>query len=111
MVFPQAKDKFVIGRENDADMKIRSPNCSRRQARICWQREKEGDGFQWVILDGEEGRSSLNGTWMNLRTISEVKYGMSSKLMPIEHGAVFKFGETNATVRAKFLMDEAYCFS
>lgn len=102
------KEKFIIGRELDADIKIRSLECSRKQARICWM--KKGESYEWVILDGEENTHSANGTWLNLRTLTEKKYGMASKKCTIQNGSVFRFGGIIATVMRSYHFDVTNLF-
>ena len=54
------RQTFRIGRSNNCDIKLNDSTISRVQCRIEFMQDR------WVMLDGNEGKLSVNGTWLSV---------------------------------------------
>ena len=52
--------RFTIGRSQSCDININENTISRIQCRIIFHHKK------WVLLDGSEGKPTVNGTWLSI---------------------------------------------
>lgn len=88
LILPHEKINFIVGRDNDADVRVASVHCSRNHCAINYSNQTH----KWTIIDGFRGKSSLAGTWNSLQTIKERKEKIKSKPVPITDGSLFKLG-------------------
>ena len=100
LIFPHTQDLFTFGRCYDVDFPLLSSTCSLKHARILW--ECINDERCWTIYDGTPEKGTSNGTWINLRSLTEIKYEMSSRPVVVQNKSVFRFGDISAT----FLIDK-----
>ena len=77
---------FLIGRSNNCDIKLNDSTISRVQCRVVFMKDR------WVMLDGSEGKTSVNGTWLSIckrdRRIRE-----ESLPFPVSNGMQLKISE------------------
>lgn len=77
---------FMIGRSNNCDIKLNDSTISRVQCRVIFTKDR------WVMLDGNEGKLSVNGTWLSMckrdRRVRE-----ESLPFPVENGMQVKISE------------------
>lgn len=64
LVASEFKRTFKIGRASSSDIPILCATISREQCRIIFKNNS------WYILDGQENRESLNGTWRQFDSCS-----------------------------------------
>lgn len=76
-VFLNKNTKILIGRHESNDIVVEEGEISRRHCSI------EYTGSDWVINDGVNGRTSINGIWRDLRTIDEAACKKSSALVKL----------------------------
>lgn len=73
--FKPDTDVIKIGRSNNCDVAIEDAVLSKFQAHIYFNHERDC----WVLVDGFNGKSSLNGTWLYLNDDFEIYNGMTFK--------------------------------
>ena len=77
---------FLIGRSNNCDIKLNDSTISRVQCRVIFSKDR------WVMLDGVEGKSSVNGTWLSVCK-RDRKAREESLPFPITNGMQIKISE------------------
>ena len=77
---------FLIGRSNNCDIKLNDSTISRVQCRVVFSKDR------WVMMDGIEGKPSVNGTWLSVckrdRRVRE-----ESLPFPVTNGMQVKISE------------------
>lgn len=89
---PEAKGEFMfdveqmekctrrlkVGRGKDCDIRVRDKTISKVQFHIIVEK-KAASAFEWVLVDGLDGRPSTNGTWVYINKDTLMHDGMIIK--------------------------------
>jgi len=78
---------FLIGRSNTCDVKLNDSTISRTQCRIVYAGEK------WMLMDGQENKPSVNGTWLSICG-KDRGQRQESPAVAVEWGAQIKISES-----------------
>lgn len=87
--FEATKDKykFNIGRSQNCDINLPENTISRVQCRVFYHEK------QWKLLDGTEGKPTVNGTWLSIcKKNSPIRE--ESKPYPLKNGSQIKISDT-----------------
>jgi len=80
------QQSFMIGRSNNCDIKLNDSTISRVQCRVIFSQDR------WIMLDGTDGKSSVNGTWLSVCK-RDRKVREESLPFPVTNGMQVKISE------------------
>jgi pSer/pThr/pTyr-binding forkhead associated (FHA) protein len=81
------KSKYNIGRSQNCDINLPENTISRVQCRVFYDEKK------WKLLDGSEGKPTVNGTWQSIT--KRINPGReASEPYPLKNGSQIKISDT-----------------
>ena len=81
------KWRFSVGRSQNCDINLPENTISRVQCRIFYEEK------QWKLLDGTEGKPTVNGTWQSISGRSN-QSREESQPYPLKNGSQIKISDT-----------------
>ena len=81
------KTRYTVGRSQNCDINLPENTISRIQSRVFYEDKK------WKLLDGSEGKPTVNGTWQSItKRINPNRE--ASEPYPIKNGSQIKISDT-----------------
>jgi hypothetical protein len=86
-VAEEHKSRFSIGRSQNCDINLPENTISRTQCRVVYEKNK------WLLLDGVEGKPTVNGTWQSICKRNNLIRNNSTPC-PLKNGSQIKISDT-----------------
>jgi hypothetical protein len=81
------KWRYTVGRSQNCDINLPENTISRVQCRVFYEEKK------WKLLDGSEGKPTVNGTWQNISKRASASREVSEPY-PLKSGSQVKISDT-----------------